>query len=90
MDVPHNQDQTNSGENYLGRKNDKYQQDKDQKKDDNGDSKEQPQPQPQQDQMSKENAEQMLNAAIQKEKNTQQRMKDAMQQPQNRRLDKNW
>ena len=41
-------------------------------------------------QMSKENAEQLLNAAIQEEKNTQERMKKAQQQPQRRRLEKNW
>lgn len=40
--------------------------------------------------MSKENAEQLLNAAIQQEKNTQQRMKKAQQTPQSRRLQKNW
>ena len=42
------------------------------------------------DQMSKENAEQLLNAAIQEEKATQQRMKKAMQQPRSRKLQKNW
>lgn len=40
--------------------------------------------------MSKDNAEQLLNAAIQQEKNTQQRMKKAMQQPRSRKLEKNW
>ena len=40
--------------------------------------------------MSKDNAEQLLNAAIQQEKNTQKRMKDKMQQPRSRQLDKNW
>ena len=41
-------------------------------------------------QMSKENAEQLLNAAMQEEKQTQERMKKAQQQPQKRRLEKNW
>lgn len=41
-------------------------------------------------QMSKENAEQLLNAAIQNEKSTQQRMKKAMQQPKRRTSEKNW
>lgn len=41
-------------------------------------------------QMSRENAEQMLNAAMQEEKQTQQRMKKAQQQPNRRKLDKNW
>jgi tetratricopeptide (TPR) repeat protein len=42
------------------------------------------------EQMSKENAEQLLNYAIQEEKATQQRMKQQQQQPQRRRLQKNW
>ncbi len=42
------------------------------------------------EQMSKDNAEQLLNAAMQEEKATQQRLKKAMQQPNNRRLQKNW
>lgn len=40
--------------------------------------------------MSKENALQLLNAAIQQEKNTQERMKKALQQPRSRKLEKNW
>ena len=40
--------------------------------------------------MSRENAEQMLNAAIQEEKQTQERMKKAQQQPNRRSLQKNW
>lgn len=56
------------------------------------DKKEQKQDQQQQQkqQMSRENAEQMLNAAIQEEKQTQDRMKKAQQQPNRRRLEKNW
>lgn len=77
----------------------KQNQDKqDQKKDDNGkDQKKEQQKQDKKDQkqqdknkMSKDNAEQLLNAAIQQEKNTQKRMKDKMQQPRSRKLDKNW
>ena len=40
--------------------------------------------------MSKEHAEQLLNAAMQREKETQNRMKEAQQQPQRRRIEKNW
>lgn len=47
------------------------------------------QPQPK-EQMSKDNAEQLLNAAMQEEQATQQRLKDAMRQPQRRKLQKNW
>jgi len=52
--------------------------------------KKQQQEQQQQPQMSRENAEQMLNAAIQEEKQTQERMKKAQQQSNRRRLEKNW
>lgn len=44
----------------------------------------------QQQKMSKENAEQLLNAAMQREKATQEKMQKAMQQPNRRKLDKNW
>ena len=40
--------------------------------------------------MSKENAERLLDAAVQQEKNTQQRLQKAMQQSPRRSLDKNW
>ena len=59
----------------------------DQNKDKQDDKKQQEQPKPQ---MSKENAEQLLNAAIQNEKQTQDKMKKAQQQPQRRRNQKNW
>ena len=63
-------------------KQDKQQQQKQQQQ------KQQPQQQP--PQMSKENAEQLLKAAMQQEKQTQQRMKKAQQQPQRRSVLKNW
>lgn len=71
---------------------------KDNKKDENKDKnknkdkdkdKQNQQKQPK-EQMSKDNAEQLLNAAMQEEKATQQRLKKAMQQQKNRRLQKNW
>ena len=40
--------------------------------------------------MSKETAEQLLNAAMQEEKQTQERIKKAAEQPQRRRLEKQW
>ena len=40
--------------------------------------------------MSKDNAEQLLNAAMQQEKQTQERMKKAQQKPQKRNIEKNW
>ena len=78
-----------------GKDKDKNNKDKQQKDKDNQHSdkqqkdKEQQQKQPK-DQMSKENAEQLLNYAVQAEKATQQRLKQAQQQPQRRRLQKNW
>ena len=50
----------------------------------------QQQQQKQEPKMSKENAEQLLNAAMQQEKETQERMKKAQQRPQRRHIEKNW
>lgn len=67
---------------------DKNQQnDKEKQNDKNSKSQEK---EPQQPQMSKENAEQLLNAAMQQEQQTQQRLNKSMQQRQTRRLQKNW
>ncbi|MDD6111676.1 MAG: VWA domain-containing protein [Prevotellaceae bacterium] len=82
--------------NQQNQKN-QNQQDKD-KKDKNGkDKKNDKQKNDKQDQnkkkenkMSKENAEHMLNAAMQQEKSTQQRIKKAMQRPRSAKLDKEW
>ena len=82
------QNQQNQGNN----KQDKQDKDKqDQQKQQQQKQQQQKQEQQKQDQqMSKENAEQLLNAAMQEEKQTQERMKKAQQQPQKRRLEKNW
>ena len=68
-------------------KQDQQQKQQDQKQDKQD---QQQKPQEQKPQMSKENAEQLLNAAIQNEKQTQERMKKAQQQPQRRNIEKNW
>lgn len=68
-------------------KQDKKQQEQEQNK---NKDKNKEQQQPPKEQISKENAEQLLNAAIQNEKATQQRMKKAMQKPQKRNVEKNW
>jgi Ca-activated chloride channel family protein len=65
---------------------DKQQQQQQQQKQEKQDQQQQQQEPP----MSKENAEQLLNAAMQREKETQKRMKEAQQQPQRRRIEKNW
>jgi tetratricopeptide (TPR) repeat protein len=67
----------------------KQNQDKNKQNKDKDKNQQQKQPQPK-EQMSKQNAEQLLNAAMQEEKATQQRLKRAMQQPRSRRLQKNW
>lgn len=63
---------------------------KDKQNKDQNDKKQQSQKYDQKDKMSKDNAEQLLNAAMQDEKNTQQRIKKAMQQPRSRKLQKAW
>ena len=80
------------GQNQQGNDDQKKDQKKDQqkpdeKKEQKDDQKQQEQPKPQ---MSKENAEQLLNAAIQNEKQTQDKLKKAQQQPQRRTIQKNW
>ena len=87
------QKQDQQQQNQQGGDNDKKQDDKqkdqqqpDQQKD-KQDDKQQEQPKPQ---MSKDNAEQLLNAAIQNEKQTQEKMKQQQQQPQRRNVLKNW
>ena len=81
--------------------NQQNQQNKDNKDKQNQDQQKQEQQKQQQDKqkqeqqkqepkMSKENAEQLLNAAMQQEKQTQDRMKKAQQRPQRRSIEKNW
>lgn len=91
---------------YQLKKNQDNQDNQDQEKDDKGQDEkqekeqqqqqqqdkkdEQQQQQPQQEQMSRENAEQMLNAAMQDEKATQEKIQRAQQQRQQKRLKKQW
>ena len=73
-------------------KNDQNKDDKkdQQKQDQNKDQDKKDKQQEQKPQMSKDNAEQLLNAAMQQEKQTQDRLKKAQQQPQRRNILKNW
>ena len=73
--------------NKNNKEQQKQQQQKEQQKEQKQKEKQQPKPK---EQMSKENAEQLLNAAIQDEKATQQRLKKATQQPSRRTVEKNW
>ncbi len=68
----------------------KQQQKKQQKEEKKQEKQEQKQKQQPKDQMSKDNAEQLLQAAMQEEKNTQRKLQKAKSQPQNRNIQKNW
>ena len=77
-------------QNQQQNQNNKDDQKKDDQKDQNKDKKDDKQQQQQKPQMSKDNAEQLLNAAIQNEKMTQDKMKKQQQKPQRRNVLKNW
>ncbi len=79
-----NKDDKNKDKNKDKKENQKKDKDQQQQKEKD---KDQPQNKPK---MSKENAEQLLNAAMQQEKATQQKMKEAQRQQGRRRLEKNW
>ena len=68
----------------------KQQQKQQQKQEKKQEKQEQKQEQQPKDQMSKDNAEQLLQAAMQEEKNTQRKLQKAKSQPQNRNIQKNW
>ena len=66
-------------------------QDKQKNEENNNEDKKEGKAQPKEERMSKDNAEQLLNAAIQNEKSTQQRLRKAMQKQSPRRgSGKNW
>ena len=76
------QNQQQNQQQKQDKKDDKKEQDKQEQ---NKDKQKEQKPQ-----MSKDNAEQLLNAAMQQEKQTQDRLKKAQQQPQRRQVLKNW
>ena len=80
------QKQNQQNKDDQNKKDDKQDDQKDQKQDKKDDK----QQEEQKPQMSKDNAEQLLNAAIQNEKMTQDKMKKQQQQPQRRNILKNW
>lgn len=89
-------DKNNKDKNKQNKKNKDQNQNKDQNKDQdkqknnqNKDKNNRSQ-KPEQDKMSRDNAEQLLNAAVQQEKATKQKMQKAMSQPRRRQYDKNW
>jgi Ca-activated chloride channel family protein len=79
------QNQQKQDKKKEDKKDEKQQQQQQQKQQEQQKQQQQPEPQ-----MSKDNAEQLLNAAMQQEKQTQDRMKKAQQQPRRRQLQKNW
>lgn len=83
------QDDQEKDENGENKKDEKQQPDQ-QKQQEQKKDEQQQKPQPEQNKMSKEAAEQLLNAAKRQEKNTNERMEKAQQQPASRRLQKNW
>ena len=95
-----NQQDQNNQNNQGGGKNDKNDKDKDKDKKDkdeeqdkqNNDNKEQQdqKQQPAEQTMSKENAQRLLDAAVQEEKRTQDKLQKAMQQSSRKLLEKNW
>ena len=84
------QQQDQNQQNKDNKDNKDNQDKQDQKKQEQKQDQQKQDQEQQKPQMSKENAEQLLNAAMQEEKQTQERMKKAQQQPQKRRLEKNW
>ena len=88
-----NQPQQNKNQNQNKDKNkdqDKGKDKNDKDKNEKDKQNDKQQQQPQQEQMSKENAEQLLNVAIQEEKATQQRINKAMQKSNRKSNQKNW
>ena len=77
---PQQDQQNDNKENKDGKDKNKEDQQKQQQK----------QSQQNEENMSKENAEQLLNAAMQDEKDTQERIRKAMAKPRQRKLEKQW
>lgn len=83
--------QNDKNKNKKDKNKDKDNQNKDQNKGKNkNDKNKNNQNKNNQDKMSKENAEQLLNAAIQQEKDTKRKMQKAMSQPRRKQYEKNW
>jgi Ca-activated chloride channel family protein len=83
------QQQQNQQQNQQNKDN-KDQQKKEEQKQQQQQDKQKQEQKKQEPKMSKDNAEQLLNAAMQQEKQTQERMKKAQQQPQRRHIENNW
>ena len=91
---PNNKDKDNK-QNKDNEQNKDNKQNKDKDKQDKNqenkqDKQDKKQGQQNQEKMSRDNAEQLLNAAVQQEKATKQKMQKAMSQPRRRQYEKNW
>lgn len=88
---PQNKDK-NKDKNKNDQNKDKNKDNKDKNDDKNNKNNKnnQNQNQPNQDKMSRENAEQLLNAAVQQEQATKRKLQKAMSQPRRKAYDKNW
>lgn len=84
-----NQDKNDKNKDQNQNKNQDKKQDKDQDKNQDKDKQDKNQDK-QEQQMSPENAQRLLDAAVQEEKRTQERLQKAMQQPRRKMLQKNW
>lgn len=88
--------QLKNDQNSQQPQNDEQKQDEDNKNQNKDEQKQQQKQEDEQQQqkdnnkMSKENADQMLKAAMMQENRTQQKVREAMQNPRRRNLDKNW
>lgn len=71
-------------------KNDQNKNDQDKNKQNKNNQNNNQQNKPNQNKMSRDNAEQLLNAAVQQEKATKQKLQKAMSQPRRKAYDKNW
>jgi Ca-activated chloride channel family protein len=85
-----NQNQQQQGENNKDGEDEKKEEKKQQEQKEEQKQNEKDEQKQDKNQMSKDNAEQLLKAAMQKEKKTQERMQKLMQQPRSRKLEKNW
>ena len=87
QDQDQNQDQNKDQQQKQDQNKDKQ---NDQKKDDQKDQQQPPKPEKQDNQMSKENAEQLLNSVMQDEKDVQDKVKEQQKVIQGGRLEKDW
>lgn len=84
---PQNKDKNKDNKD---KNDDKNKNDKNKNNKNNNNKNNQNQNQPNQDKMSRENAEQLLNAAVQQEQATKRKLQKAMSQPRRKAYDKNW